>query len=223
MKTNTLLFTFLIFISTSLLLHGQIEEKEIAMSLGNQNALTLKVENVDEKGLENYFKSYFRDYGKVKYNRKAKEHYIHDAKVKSVSSDKVDIYAKTIDVNNDILLALFIDNGLGFVNSDDYEDQYDGAVKILNDFHTYIKKSLIEDELREAEKNLSSIERDIKQLEKDNDRYHKTIEDARKKIAEMEEAIEKNIGDQEAKNQELEIHKEGIEEIKDRLKKVEKS
>lgn len=223
MKTYTLFLTCLVFIAFSMNLHGQIEEKEIAMSLGNQNALTLKVENVDEKGLENYFKAYFRDYGKVKYNRKAKEHYIHDAKVKGVSSDKVDIYAKTIDVNKDILLALFIDNGLGFVNSQDYEDQYDGAVRILNDFNTYIKKSLIEDELKEAEKNLSAIEREIKQLEKDNERYHKTIEDAKQKIAEMEQAIEKNMGDQEAKTQELEIHKEGVEEIKERLKKVEKS
>ena len=58
-------------------LNAQVQEKEALMSLGDQNALTIDIQNVDKKALESYYKGYFKEFGKVKFNRKANEYYIN--------------------------------------------------------------------------------------------------------------------------------------------------
>lgn len=202
---------------------AQVEEKESNMSLGDKNALVIDIQNIDKKQLESFFKDYFREYGKVKYNRKASEYYMSEAKLKPVSNDQVDVYAKMEDLSKAARLMVWIDNGKGFVNSDEFEDQYDAAAKMLVEFDIHIEKSLVEEELKEAEKNLDKMERDAKQLEKDNEKYKKTIEDARAKIVEMEEAIIDNEKAQDDKSSEIKIHKEAIEEIRERLNNVGKN
>jgi len=206
------------FISSSLV--AQVEEREGLMSLGDKNAVTIDIENVSKKQLESYFKTYFKEWGKVKYNRKASEYYMDGAKLKPVSSDKVNLYAKMEELNKAARLMVWIDNGEGFVSSAEYEKEYDATAKLLVDFDIYIEKSMVEDELKAAEKNLGKMERDAKQLEKDNAKYKKTIEDARKKIQQMEEAIIDNDKAQDDKSAEMKIHKEAIEEIRERLNNV---
>ncbi len=213
-------FQVLLFSFLSISLIGQVVATQGLMSLGNQDAMSMDIENVNQKSLETYFKSYFKEYGKIKFNRKAKEFFIVEAKMNQVSKNKLDVYAKIEDLNNSTRFYLWIDNGNGFINSSDFTEEYDNAEELLMDFSIYIKKSLIEDELKAGEKALSKAEKDYKQLQKDNDKYHKTIEEALKKIAEMEENIEKNIIDQENKVAEIEIYKNGVEEVKERLKNV---
>lgn len=224
MKKNfplTIAILLIGFLFTSL--SAQVDEREALMSLGDQNALTIDIQNVDQKELESYFKSYFKEYGKVKYNRKGNEYYMNEAKIKSISKDKVNVYAKMEELNKAARLYLWVDSGMSIINSDENEKEFEAASDILVDFSTFIEKSLIEDELKAAEKNLEKMERDLTQLEKDNKKYHSSIEDAQKKIAEMEEAIDQNVKDQENKNQELSIHKEGVEEIRSKLNNVGKS
>ncbi|GLR17747.1 hypothetical protein GCM10007940_23620 [Portibacter lacus] len=202
---------------------AQVDEQENSMSLGNKNALIIDVQNVDTKQLESYFKEYFKEWGKVKYNRKASEYYMNEAKLKPVSSEKVNLYAKVEELNKASRLLVWIDNGDGFVNSEDFEKEYDAAAEMLVDFSIFVEKSLVEDELKEAEKNLGKMERDAKQLEKDNEKYKKAIEDARQKIQEMEEAIIDNEKAQDDKSAELKIHQEALEEIRERLNNVGKN
>lgn len=218
--TSSLFLIFSFLVSS---LYAQVEEKEQLMSLGDQNALIMDVKNVDKKKLEGYFKTYFKEYGKVKYNRKAKEFYISGAKMPTISKDKVNVYAKMEELNNSARVSLFLDNGQAFVSSSENADQYKSLEKIMVDFDIYVEKLLIEKELKEAEKNLTQMERKEKQLKKDNEKYHKTIEEARKKIAKMEEAIAQNVKDQDDKAKEIEIHKQAIEEIREKLNNVGKN
>ena len=219
---TTILFLFIgLFISSTSF--SQIEEKEAAMSLGAQNSLMMEFQKVDKKKLSGYLKTYFKEYGKVKENRKADEFYITDAKIKIISKDKVDFYARIDELKNRSAFFVWIDNGAGFVNSVEYTQQYNATASIIEDFALFVEKSMIEEELKEAEKNLGKMERELGQLQKENDRFHKNIEDARERIALMESNIEKNVMDQESVSEEIEIHKAGIEEIKERLNKVEKN
>ena len=216
-------FTFLMFLLLGLgssSLFAQVEEMESEMSLGDKNALVMDVQNVDKKQLESYFKDYFREYGKVKYNRKASEFYMSEAKLKPVSDEKVDVYAKMEDLSKAARLMVWIDNGKGFVNSTDFDREYDATSDLLVDFGIHVEKSLIEDELKEAEKNLGKMERDARQLEKENKKYRDNIEDAEKKIVEMKEAIVENETAQDDKSTEIKIHQEAIEEIRERLNNV---
>lgn len=217
------MFVVLLIAFLSSNLTAQVEEREGLMSLGDKNAITIDIQNVDKKQLETYFKEYFKEWGKVKYNRKASEYYMEEAKLKPVSSDKVNLYAKMEDLNKAARLMVWIDNGQGFVSAADYEKEYDATAKLLVDFDIHIEKSMIEDEMKAAEKNLGKMERDSKQLVKDNEKYKKTIEDARKKIQEMEEAIIDNEKAQDDKSAEMKIHKEAIEEIRERLNNVGKN
>jgi GT2 family glycosyltransferase len=218
----TILLTFLCGVAISSM-QAQVDERESLMSLGDKNALSIDVQNVDKKALESYFKEYFKEFGKVKYNRKGSEYYIDGAKMKTVSSDKVNVYAKMEELTKAARLYLWIDDGTAFVSSSDTEKEYEAAERLLIDFDIYVEKSLIEDELKAAEKDLAKMERDAKQLEKDNEKYKKTIEDARQKIQEMEEAIIDNEKAQDDKSAEMQIHKEAIEEIVERLNNVGKN
>lgn len=218
----TILLTFICSVVFSSI-QAQVDERESLMSLGDKNALSIDVQNVDQKALESYFKDYFKEFGRVKYNRKGKEYYIEDAKLKSVSSEKVNVYAKMEDLNKAARLYLWIDNGTAFVNSRETEKEYDAVESMLIDFDIYIEKSLIESELKAAEKDLASMERDVSQLEKDNEKYKKEIEKARQTIQEMEEAIIDNEKAQDEKTAEMQIHKEAIEEIVERLNNVGKN
>ena len=202
---------------------AQVEEREGLMSLGDKNALTIDIQNVDKKQLESYFKEYFKEWGKVKYNRKASEYYMDEAKLKPVSSENVYLYAKMEDLNKAARLMVWIDNGQGFVSSTAFEKEYNAAGKMLVEFDIFIEKSMVEDELQAAEKNLGKMERDATQLVKDNEKYVKAIEDARKKIQQMEEAIIDNDKAQDDKSSEMTIHKEAIEEIRERLNNVGKN
>lgn len=204
-------------------LNAQVQEKEALMSLGDQNALTIDIQNVDKKALESYYKGYFKEFGKVKFNRKANEYYINEAKIPSISKNRVNVYSKMEELNKAARLYVWIDSGMSIVSSDENENEFKAAKDLLIDFSIHVERSLIEDELKAAEKNLEKMERDIKQLEKDNEKYHKAIEDAQKKIAEMEESIEQNVREQDNKTQEMEIHKEGVEEIRQKLNNVGKS
>ncbi len=223
---KNLKFTLLVFLLGAFFsstISGQVEEKEGLMSLGDKNALVIDVQNVDKKKLESFFKEYFKEWGKVKFNRKAGEYYMSEAKLKPVSKEKVDVYAKMEELNKAARLMLWIDNGEGFVSSESFEEQYDDAAKMLVDFDIFVEKSLIETELKDAEKNLGKMERDAKQLMKDNGKYKKTIEDAKAKIIKMEEAIIDNEKAQDDKSAEMKIHKEAIEEIRERLNNVGKN
>ncbi len=224
MKNFKFTIAFFVLLCFSFLnLNAQVEEREALMSLGDQNALVIDIQNVDKKELESYYKSYFKEFGKVKFNRKANEFYMNEAKIKSISKDKVNVYAKMEELNKAARLYLWVDSGMAIINSGEHEKEFDAASDLLVDFSLHIEKSLIEDELKSAEKTLSKSEKDLSQLEKDNSKYHKAIEDAQKKIAEMEEAIEQNVKDQEAKAQEITIHKEGVEDIRTKLNNVGKS
>ncbi|WP_235297640.1 hypothetical protein [Portibacter marinus] len=219
-------FTFLITFLLALFTFSswaQVDEMEAQMSLGDKNALVVDIQNVDKKQLESFFKDYFREYGKVKYNRKASEYYITEAELKPVSNDKVDVYAKMEDLNKAARLMVWIDNGTGFLNSTDHEKAYDAAAGMLVDFDIYVEKSLIEEELKDAERALDKMERDARQLEKDEEKYKETIEDAKKKITEMQEALVENERAQDDKSSEIKIHKEAIEEIREKLNNVGKN
>lgn len=224
MKNSIFSFIALaIFTLGSITISAQVEEREALMSLGDQNAITIDIDNVDKKKLEGYFRSYFKSYGKIKFNRKANEFYMENAKVKTISKEKLNLYIKLQEVDRSGRIYLWIDNGLSFVNSEETVMEFTGAEKLLSDFGLFVESSLIEEELKEAEKNLAKMERDQKILVKDNEKYHKAVEEAQKKIAEMEIAIEENVVKQANKASEIEIHKAGIEEVKMKLEQVGKN
>ena len=54
-------------------------------------------------------------------------------------------------------------------------------------------------------------------MEKDNDRYHKEIENAKARIQRAEENIVKNVQDQEETQKNIEVQEEVVDEVRKRL------
>jgi phage-related tail protein len=67
---------------------------------------------------------------------------------------------------------------------------------ILNDFVLEIEREKTRIHLKEEQKQLSQLERDLRKLKAANDRYYREIEMAKERILRMEENIIKNEAEQ---------------------------
>lgn len=198
-------------------LWAQVSESTKTMSLGTQNALTLKVPDADEKLIDKMWKDHLGEFGKVKKNRKANEYYADDIKVPSISgAGTMDVYSWSKDGQ----LIVFIDMGDGFLSSESHEKAYKNAEVFLVEFGHQVKRHQIQEELDDQQKELSSLEKDLERLKKLKEGYHDDIERAKQKIAEAEANIEQNIIDQENKVKEIEGQVKVVEEVQERLENV---
>lgn len=214
-----LLFAGLILSFFSLnLAYAQISEKEANMSLGPQNAfeMTIDCDNVDK--VEKLWKNFGKDFGKYKKNRKSSELYGEEIKIKRVNGkDAFDAYIRVDEYGDQSRITFWFDMGDGFLSSDKNPEVYGKMMKLLSEFEMDAHKTLIEEELKAEGKMLTRYEKDLKQLHNENDRYHDQIEKAKETIAKMEENIDTNLKDQKDKQLEIEIQKESIQKVNDKM------
>ena len=210
--------TFLIVASfTTLSTQAQVSEQAKTMSHGTQNALILSLPDADDRMIEKLWKSYIKEYGKVKKNRKSKELYSNNAKIPSISgSTTVDIYATATDGQ----LIAYFDMGDAFLNSQAHGDSYKAAELFLTEFGHEVRREQIREEIKNEEKALKKLGSELSRLEKNKDGYHKDIERAKEKIAQAEASIEQNIIDQENKNTEIKLQEELVVKVQRKLEQV---
>lgn len=216
------LIPMILFFIISSLAFAQKETytKEISMSLGNQPAFIVDMDEINEKDAENYWQDYIKEYGKLKRNRKANEYYSEGIDIPLLSGKKLDLYSKIEDLKGNSRLYVWIDNGEAFVTEDSDPKTAKNAESFINDFAIYAEKNHVEALLSEEEKQLKNLERDMKGLEKDKEGYEKTIEKAKETIAENEKNIEENIVAQENKVTEIDNQKNYLIKLKERLASV---
>ena len=94
------------------------------------------------------------------------------------------------------------------------EDRLEGYKKALN-------VENIKNELASQEKELKELDKKLARLENLNNRYHKEIEDWKKKIVENEEKIEMNVKEQVDMRTTIEKQKETVREVEVKLAKAE--
>jgi len=210
-------FTLLGVIAMLFSMEAQVSEKTKTMSLGTQNAIIVSIPDADKKLIEKQWKAYLKEYGKVKKNRKTKEHFADDVKIASISgAGTMDVYATSEDGQ----LISYFDMGNGFLSSESHSDSYKAASVFLNEFKNEVTREMIRQELKEEEKNLGKMEKTLKGLEKDLDRYNSIIEKAKERIAQAEADIEQNGIDQENTKVEIESQTKVVEEVQEKLEKV---
>ena len=216
----------LVMTALTLSLHAQeIMQMEKSMSLGPQNAFYVEIDDTPEKVVEKEWKDYLKEYSKkVKYNRKAKEHYTEGAKVAVINgTGELTLYSKIEEGKDQVTVYLWTDMGNGFVNTKDFSKQADGVDRFLRDFYILAKKKGIQIELDEEEKELKGLEKDLEKLEKQNKDLHQDIEDYKEKIRRAEADIESNLKAQDDKRVEIENQKKVIEQVIERLNMVGKT
>ncbi len=215
-KFYSMMVTILLFTGT--LLAQDAIERNISMSLGAQNSFFVEIPGADAKLAEKTFYEFVKEYGKMKENKKAREHFMMATKIPMINgASPVDMYAKFENGKGLATAYLWVDLGGAFINSSAYPKQTESIRQFMFDYFIAVRKKVVAEELKAEEKKFDNLNKDLKKLKDKNSDYHKEIEKAKQKIAEAEMNIEKNLVDQDNKSMEIDAQKAIVEQVIDKL------
>jgi hypothetical protein len=208
----------------SLMLHAQgnyeIKEGMLSMSRGEKNSFTLVIPDATASLAEDTWKKYMRDFkGRPKLDKKSNEWVTDDAELKAVSENTIDIYTKFHEnLGAHFTEATFwFDLGGAYMSSEVHPDKYAFSKQFMNKYGDLVTSLIIEEELKAQEKRLKELEGDLSKLVKENDDFHKKIQEAQSIIDEMEKNIKVNVNAQDVKKSEIEGHRGLIDEVNTKL------
>ena len=207
--TSTVILTLL-----SLHLVGQDGfTQKTTISLGEHTAFALDHVGAEKKMVEKSLEETFKQYGKVKRNRKANEWSCMDCTIPGIGA--VNAYYKVEEGKGQVTSYILIDNGSEFVA------ESNGDIDKLNtEVYNGVKKMVISKELEGEEKTLKNNNKDLSKLEKKNKDLHKDIEEYKEKIRKAEKEIEQNLQAQEDQRIVIEQQKKVVSEVTERLNNV---
>ncbi|MBL0023807.1 MAG: hypothetical protein IPO98_01805 [Saprospiraceae bacterium] len=212
------LITLFVLITPLIVSAQKVVEKKVTMSLGPQNSYYIEIDGADKKLAEKTFYEFVKEYGKMKENKKAREHFLMATKIPLINgTSPLDLYAKFDEGRDMATTYIWLDLGGAFVNSTEYEPQSTALTQFIKDYYLEVRKKVVAEELKTEEKNLSNLEKDLSKLRDKNEDYHKDIEKAKQKIADAERDIEKNIVEQEGKEKEIDAQKSVVGNVIDKL------
>lgn len=197
----------------------RVEEGELAMSKGANNAIMLTLPNADAKKAAAIWKTYTKSFkSKTKKVKGSDEMFSDNARLPDVSDNSVDIYASFDDSGDGSVVSVWFDLGGAYLNSYEHRRGYGGAVTMLEEYSKEVGKSVEEEQLKLDEKALKILIKDLDKLKKSNELYHNKIDDAKKLITEMESNIKQNLQDQEKKNTEIKTQKDTVKKTEERIR-----
>jgi hypothetical protein len=209
---------FSVFFLVSLITNAQVTEESRSMSLGVKNAMVLDLPNTQADFVDKLWKKYIKSYGGKTKRLKGNEYFTDDAEIPEIGgANTVDVYARSEDQGDGSSLAVWVDLGGAFLSSDVDPDRYTEGEKLLMRFALFVAKENTSIELDAEDKALRKLEDLQKKLERDNDRYHREIEQAKEAILQAEANIETNLKEQEETQKQIEIQRSVVEEVKKRL------
>lgn len=217
-----ILITLLAF-TASYFLSAQVTQVSQSMSLGTQVGFVQDHIGANDKHVEEAWKDVMKQYGKPKMNRKSKNYESLGAVIPTVSNKPLDIYIEINEGEGQTRSAVFVDNGMQFISSENNEEAAEAMELFLNEFADATHRLVVQDELDNEEKNLDGFEKDLAKLEKENEKLHESIAEFERKIAEAEDNIVANIKSQDDKKFEIEGQKKTIEDVKEKLNSIGKN
>jgi len=196
-----------------------INENMQLMSAGSNNALTMAIQGADLKKVEAVWKTFSRDFkARTRKDRKSGLYFTDNARMRNISSNDVDIYAKFERGGSGTVATVWFDLGGAYIASETHGEAYNEAEELMYKFANAVGKSMAEDHVKDQEKVLKALEKELSKLEKDNETYLKKIEEAKALIAEMEGNIKQNEIDQEGKKGEIKKQVEAVDKAKAKVK-----
>lgn len=222
-KIISLLFLLLLFSNIVNSQNLRVEEVVENMSKGAQKGLAIEIPEISEEFLFKEFKDWVDKFkGKTKVDKKNNEVFSDDAFLKEISANTFDIYGKIINKGKTQRLVMFIDLGGAFLNTQMHADKY----KIMEGQLLELGRSVIKNDLKtkldEAENTLKRLEKEKKDLEQEQSKSLKNIEDAKNTIKKEEENIEANKKKQVEKDQQIVSQTKIVEELRNQYQNLKK-
>ncbi|WP_116126644.1 hypothetical protein [Lewinella sp. IMCC34183] len=204
-------------------LTAQVSTRVQAMSQGDHESLVLDLPSADEDDVEDLWEDWLKD------NYKVKTKSTRRSKIGELASlnfslpgvnggNNLDMYSAVREDGDGAQLTVWIATPRGYVSPSLDQGDYVNAEKMLMQFALAVSKEQIEADVEADEDRLEDLEDELEDMKRDKKRAEDDIEDARKKIVELEEAIRKNELNQESKQREIEEQLRKLEATKRRLK-----
>ena len=200
-------------IACPLLAQGVIVEK-CPMVNGVQPALSVIMQDTDIKFVEQEWKDYMKNYGKVVKVKGSKESVVPDIHVGDMGGGNlIDVYSLAEQAPDGIKMTVWFDLGDNFLDAE--HTGYPRAQKFMEGFAHKVKVDLVAIDLENQHKKLDKFQADYEKLQKENASLHKLIEDTKAKIVQAELDIETNLKDQEVAKSEVDKQKAVVESVQD--------
>ena len=202
---------------------AQILEKDSNMSLGVQTGNEMILDDVQVKVAEDLWEDFFKEYGKVKKNKKANEWYTTGVRINRIFSvSNIDVYVRFDERGSSSVMTMWVDLGMAFVNSKEYATEYKGVIDMMEEFRIYARTYVVEKEYKEAEKELENMKKELNKLEKKNGDLHDDITKYEEKIREAKDAIVTNLQDQETQKKSIDKQIDVLKQVQVRLESIRK-
>jgi hypothetical protein len=221
---KTLTFLTFIFLTQAIFAQDKVKFMDKTMSLGNKPSFYVEVEEYDEKNTAKAWEEFIKQYGKSKYNKKAKEYFVNKVNIPAISGgNQLDVYTQIEGSKNQSTAYVWVDLGGAFANPSEHQGQSAGIKNFLNDFYVFARKRAVNDELKAEEKKQKDLEKDLSRLETKNSDLHKEIEKLQEKIKQAENDIVTNLTQQDDKRVEIKKQQRVVESVVDKLNNVGKA
>ena len=193
-----------------------VTEQKAPFSTGEQNALVTTVYQNSKEEVVAKWKDYMKDFKNEKVKFENNEMFGDNVLIKEWGNNPVDVYARFEESKDDktVKIKVAFDLGGAYLSSGGDAAKYALAEKLVKDFAVKATRFPFEEKLRIAQKLLTDMEGDQKNLEKENKDLHNDIDNYKSKITRAEEDIKKNEENQLKKKAQAEAQKTVIDQIK---------
>jgi hypothetical protein len=211
-------FSLISFVSIAQI---KVEEKSEGFSVGNQNALIVKIAHSDREKVEKAWKTIIKDFHPDDVNNKKHEYFFDNAKFTGVSANAIDVYSIVQPENeNEMKLMACFDLGGAYANSSSHGDIINYFKKMMHDFAVKMAKENLEDKIQDETKVLSKFMDKQESLEKENKNLHLDIIDYNERVKKANEKIELNKKEIEVKKTEVSQQHKKLDDLKMKLSDV---
>ena len=193
------------------------------MSQGEKPGFEVALVDAEPKDVESSVVKWLKKHkAKVTNSKKSVEIFGDNANLPNISSNTVDVYAIALKADYGTRLLLFFDLGGAFLNSLDHDAEFAASQLLMREFGLTEAVRVNEEEMKEQEKIMKDLKKELDILVRDKEGYIAEIEKAKALIEARESAILENESKQDTKRQEIEIQQEIIEIIKHKRAKIQK-
>lgn len=180
---------------------------------GSNNALVIIIPETNFEEVLKSWKSEMKDTD-AKVKKEGDEIFADNAIIKKLGEHPMDVYAKTVKIENGTKMIVGVNLGGAFLNSKDHKDQYDKFASFLIEFAKQQVSNSIAEEVSAAEKELKSREKNQEKLKDEEADLKNKIEGWQNDIKEAEEKISENKSDQTNQEKSIAEQIKIVEEIK---------
>jgi len=208
-------------VSINLIAQIKVEEKQESFSIGNQNALVVKITHSDREKVEKAWKTIIKDFHPDDVNNKKHEYFFDNAKFTGVSANTIDVYSIVQpEKENEMKLMACFDLGGAYANSSSHGDIINYFKKMMHDFAVKMAKENLEDKIQDETKVLNKFMDKHESLEKENKNLNLDIIDYNERIKKANEKIELNKKEIEVKKKEVTEQNKKLDDLKMKLSDV---